>query len=97
MSPTFFHAYQTLVFLHNTINETLRYTKFPSNLSLSTVCLRKIWLKTSVSTSSILSAVLAVRGRPLQGRGFEAPVYTINLANNLIQSTTRLAFMRKLF
>src|SRR6218665_2336117 len=38
------HAYLTQVFLHNTINGTLRYTNFPSNLSLSTVCLRQIFL-----------------------------------------------------
>src|SRR6218665_1725338 len=47
MCPTLFHAYQTQVFLHNTINGTLRYTNFPSNLSLSTVCLRKIFLAES--------------------------------------------------
>src|SRR6218665_295559 len=74
MCSTFFHAY----LFHNTINGTLRYTNFPRNLSLSTVCLRKSsWLKASVSTFSILSAVQAVRGRPLSGRRFEVPVRSI--------------------
>src|SRR6218665_845260 len=72
--PYFFSCISN-VFLHNTINGTLRYTNFPSNLSLSTVCLGKSpWLKRSVSTSSILSAFGAVCGRPLPGRRFEVPV-----------------------
>src|SRR6218665_5754 len=96
MCPTFFHAYQTKVFLHNTINGTLRHTTFPSNLSLSTVRLRQIFLVQSkcfnffnlVSSSS--GARAATAGKTFRGSS------TINLANNLIQSTTRRAFMRKL-
>src|SRR6218665_920303 len=96
MCPTFFHAYQTSVFLHNTINGTLRYTNFPSNLSLSTMSLRQIFLAQNkcfyffnfVSSSS--GARTASAGKTFRSSS------TINLANNLIQSTTRLAFYEDL-
>src|SRR6218665_3314776 len=77
------HAYLTQVFLHNTINGTLRYTNFPSNLSLGTVCLRQIFLAQNkrfnffnlVSSSSIARTATA-------GKTFRSSS-TINLANNL--------------
>jgi len=55
------------------------------------VCGKSSWLKTNVSTSSILSAVRAVRGRHCRE---DVSKFQYDLANNLIQSTTRPAFMR---
>src|SRR6218665_1620700 len=97
----FFHVLTCIdqVFLHNTINETLRYINSPSNLSLTeyTVCLRQIFLAQKkffdffnfVSCSS--SARTATAGKTFRSSS------AMKLANNLIQSTTRPAFMRKLF
>src|SRR6218665_181815 len=81
--PYFFHAYHTycrpksFFTIGPTIDGTLKYklTKFRAIcLRIRCVCGKSSCLKTSVSPSSILSAVRAVRGRPLPGRRFIVPI-----------------------
>ena len=75
-------------------NGTLRYTNFPSNLALSTVCLRQIFLAQNKCFNFFNFVSSSSRARTA-GKTFRSSS-TINLGNNLIQSTTRPAFMRKL-